>query len=366
MRMSNAQETNRAPTGDMNAQVGAQPNVWLRLTSSGWNTPQSHVHERERVRRSQLTSWIILGLLVADILLLPLGLGAGAQTTLIAVAVAGVGIVVAAVLNRLGFVTGAGALLIVLIMGAVLGAITGNPGGLDVIDLPALDLLVIATIVAASILPPASAFAVAGVNIILIGLDFELQSHTLALSHQLATFGLIGILSRPIALQVITATVAYLWVRGAQEQIRRADRAEEVAHLESLVADQKRALDQGVEQLTQAFVRAANGDYNVRVNIPRQNPLWGIGTQMNTFVQRLQSAGQANFELERTRQEAYRLASALDDWRAGRVPIWPAPSGTVVDVLIQQLTGQRVQSAQSDVSRPLSHFDPSDPSTWQR
>ncbi|HET9109371.1 MAG TPA: hypothetical protein VFN78_00970, partial [Ktedonobacterales bacterium] len=88
-------------------------------------------------------------------------------------------------------------------------------------------------------------------------------------------------------------------------------------------------------------VRAANGDYNVRVNIPRQNPLWSLGAQMNTFVQRLQQAGQASFELERTRQEAFRLIAALDDWRAGRMPLWPAPSGTVLDAIIQRLSGNR-------------------------
>jgi len=33
------------------------------------------------------------------------------------------------------------------------------------------------------------------------------------------------------------------------------------------------------------------------------------------------------------------LAAALDDWRAGRMPLWPAPSGTVMDAIIQRLSG---------------------------
>ncbi len=319
----------------------ARPNFWIRLTSNSWREPQETVAQRERSRRNSLTSWIVLGLLFADLLILPAGIGDPA--TIIAVSVAGVGILIAAILNRYGQTTAAGTLLIILIIGAVLGAITGAPAGLETVDLPAYDLLVIAIVVAASILSSGSAFIVAAINIILIIAHFNLQQPSPDLQAQITQIGTIALLARPIALQVIIATVSYLWVRGIQEQVRRADRAEEIAHLESLVADQKRALDFGVEQLTQAFIRSANGDYNARVNIPQQNPLWGIGAQMNTFVQRLSSANQASFELDRARQETYRLATALDDWRAGRVPIWPAPSGTVVDPLIQRLTGSRPQ-----------------------
>lgn len=319
----------------------ATPNFWIRMTSNSWREPQDTIAQRERARRSTLTSWVVLGLLAVVLLLIPAGLADPA--TLVAISIAGVGILIAATLNRYGQTTAAGTLLIVLIIGAVFGAITGSPGGLEVVDLPAYDLLVIAIVVAASILTSGSAFIVAVVNIILIIAHFNLQTPASDLQREITDLGVISLLARPIALQVIIATVSFLWVRGLQEQVRRADRAEEIARLESLVADQKRALDYGVEQLSQAFVRSANGDYNVRVNIPQQNPLWGIGAQMNTFVQRLSAANQASFELDRARQEAYRLATALDDWRAGRVPIWPVPSGTVVDPLIQRLTGARPQ-----------------------
>ncbi|HZC04606.1 MAG TPA: hypothetical protein VE338_03125 [Ktedonobacterales bacterium] len=320
------------------AQVAMRrPNVWLRLASSGWDKPQVTVEQREAVRRSQLTAWILLGLLAADLLLTPAGLSD--IPTLTAIALVGVGILVGIAVNRLGYTTAAGILLIVLIVGAIVGAISGSSGGLQLVDLPAYDLLVIAIIIAASILPPISAFIVAAINVAVIVGHFLLVPHGVDLAAQDKDLGLVAMLARPVALQVVIASVAFLWVHGTQEQIRRADRAEEVAQLESVVADQKRALDQGVQELTQAFVRAANGDYNVRVNIPRQNPLWSLGAQMNTFIQRLQQAGQASFELERTRQEAFRLAAALDDWRAGRMPLWPAPSGTVLDAIIQRLSG---------------------------
>lgn len=357
------------------APVVKQPNIWLRLTSNAWREPQETIGQRERARRNTLAAWVVLGLLVMDMLLLPAGLAD--PTTLTAILVAALGIVIAAVLNRFGQTTAAGVLLVLLVLGAIMGAVTGTPGGLPLVDMPAYDLMVIAIVIGASILSSGAAFVIAAANIILIVLDFNLQTYAPDLKAQVAYSGILGMLARPVALQMIIATVAFLWVRGLQEQVRRADRAEEIAHLEGLVVDQKRALDYGVDQLTQAIVRSANGDYNVRVNIPQQNPLWGVGAQMNTFVQRLGAANQASFDLERARQETYRLATAIDDWRAGRLPIWPAPSGTVVDPLIQRLSGARPQGMQSthtlqappspasgDGSRPYTQPDSGTPFNW--
>jgi hypothetical protein len=312
------------------------PNLWVRVASSGWKTPPRTPDERERARRSALLAWIILALLVVSVLLIPTGFNAPA--TLGAAVIILIGSVVAALLNRSGMVTAAGTLLIILIEAAILGAVVA-PGPMSLVYLPAYDIFVVAVVVAAAILPPVYAFLTAGLSIALILSDFALQPHSADLTAAVAQFGVASLVTRPIIELIVVSTVTYLLVRGTQDQIRRADRAEEIAQLESIVADQKRALDFGVQELTQAFVRTANGDYNVRVNIPRQNPLWSLGAQMNTFVQRLQQAGQASFELERTRQEAFRLISALDDWRAGRMPLWPAPSGTLLDAIIQRLSG---------------------------
>jgi len=319
-------------------QAVRMPNLWVRMASSGWQTAPRTPDERERARRSALLAWIVLALLIVSVLLIPTGFNAPA--TLGAAVIIMLGALVAAALNRAGMVTAAGTLLIVLIEAAILGAVVA-PGPLSLVYLPAYDIFVVAVVVAAAILPPAFAYFTAALSIVLILADFALQPHSADLAAAVTQYGIAALVTRPIIELVVVSTVAYLLVRGTQEQIRRADRAEEIAHLESVVADQKRALDLGVQELTQAFVRTANGDYNVRVNIPRQNPLWSLGAQMNTFVQRLQQAGQASFELERTRQEAFRLATALDDWRAGRMPLWPAPSGTLLDAIIQRLSGGR-------------------------
>jgi hypothetical protein len=162
--------------------------------------------------------------------------------------------------------------------------------------------------------------------------------------HQVAVLGTIALLARPIGLQILLAIVAYLWVRGVDEQVRRADRAEEVAALEHAYAVHRQQLEIGVRQILQTHVRIANGDYNFRAPLTQDNVLWQIAVSLNNLVTRLrtssQEAGQAAHELARQNDEIQRLAMALRDLQANRRPVWPAPTGTAVDQLIAILSGR--------------------------
>lgn len=314
------------------------PNLWLRLTSSGWDRQQVNVHQRELARRSRLASWIILGLLIMLAALIPAG--STDMPTLVSIVFGFLGVIVAAILNRAGMVTVAGSLLVLLLIVGVMGAVTGAKTGLDTIYLPAYDLLAIAVIIGASILPRIAAFVIAFVNVALIGLDFTVQRHTGDLVNQIHSDGVLAILARPIALQVIIATVAYLWVRGADEAVKRADRAEEIARLEHAVAEQRRQIEVAAQQLLETHVRAANGDYGARANITQDNLLWQVGVSLNNLLARLQKSGQAEHMLRRTDEELRRLAMAIDDAQAGRKPIWPAPTGTAADLILERITGR--------------------------
>jgi hypothetical protein len=330
-----------------------RPNWWLRLASYGWDQPQGTIEGRERVRRSRLTAWLVLGLLIADMVLLPLGLGDPA--TLTSVLVGGLGVLVAAALNRFGFLASSGIVLVGIIGAAVIGALIGLPQGQLTLDaLPAYDLLVMTVVVGATVLPRAATFVVAAINIALIVGDFYLQPFAKDLHDEVyppagttgvfasPTEAIVGLLARPIALQVIIATVAYLWVRSADEAIRRADRAEEIATLEHTLADQKRQLDVGIQQLLQTHVRVANGDFSARAPLGQDHILWQISSSLNNMISRMQRAGQAEHQLRRTEEELRRLAAAIDDAQAGRQPLWPVPTGTAADLIIERVArGQR-------------------------
>lgn len=326
------------------ASVKRQVRWWLRLTSSGWNLPQTTIEQREQMRRSQLASWVILGLLAADVVLLPVGINdPGTLSTIIVI---GIGLLAAAFLNRLGYVTWAGILIIFLLCGGVLSSLLIQSGGLSLDALPAYDLLAITVIVAASVLPRWSAFIVAAVNTGLIFLDFWLQPHAGNLQQELQSYpsfltGALAMLARPVALQIVLATVAYLWVLGTNIALARADRAEELAALEHELAEQRYELESGVQEILEALVHVANGKLAVRVPVSQEHLLWQIASAINNLLNRLQRASIKEHELYRAQEEIERLAAALEDVQAGRPALWPAPSGTPVDLLIECLTGAR-------------------------
>jgi len=325
--------------------IAPRTNWWLRATSFGWNRHLPNLEARERMRHSRLLSWLLLGIFIVILLLTPLGLSD--PGTLFSEVVVAVAAVVALLLNRGGQVVWGGLLVVVITCAAIMSSLVSFPLGLTVDSLPVYDLLVIPVVVAATVLPQPATFAVAALNTALICVDFSVQQHAANLDavindvrlYPTPQIAVVSLLARPIALQVITALVAFLWVRGADAAIRRADRAEEVALLEHQIADQKRQLDVGIQQILQTHVRAANGDFGARAPQMPGSALWQIASSLNNLLGRLQRAGTAEFRLQRTEEELGRLAAALRDAQAGRRPLWPAPSNTGVDTIIEIIAG---------------------------
>jgi hypothetical protein len=318
-----------------------RPNWWLRLTSMAPDTNHRSFASRERVRRSRLASWLILGILGVDLILIPIS--AGSPATIIAIATVFVGLLLVAVCNRIGWVTFSGFTIVVLITAAVFGSIVSEPNGLSMFDIPGYDILVVTVVVGASILPPISAFFIAAINASLVVLDFSVQPHAADVHANIQLYGTFALVARPIALLIIVAVVSYLWVQGTHREIRRADRAEEVAALEHAYAEQSRQLEIGVQQILATHVRIANGDFSARAPLSQDNVLWQIAASLNNLLGRLQKAGQAEYRLQRTDDEIDRLVVALRDLQAQRRPIWPAPAGTSADKLLAVLAPARLR-----------------------
>jgi hypothetical protein len=108
---------------------------WVRVTSYGFGQPQRTIEERERVRRSQLASWILLSFLIVDVLLIPIGLSD--PGTLAAIAVVFVGLLGGIVVNRTGRVEIVGWLVVALVDIGVMASLLAAGTGLTVDSLPA-------------------------------------------------------------------------------------------------------------------------------------------------------------------------------------------------------------------------------------
>lgn len=280
-------------------QTPGKVNWWLRMTSTGWDKPQETIEQREITRRSQLLSWILLGTFVAMLAFIP----ALFKDTPSVFAVCGmlIGLVFITFFNRRGWITLAGVLMVLFDIAASLSVIVGAVDGqIHVVTLPAYDFLVLPVIVGASILPRFSAFIIAAFNIGLIYADLIFQKHAQDLQPAIQQYGLPVLAGRPSAILIITAVIAYLWVRGMDRAVERADRAEELHALEQylsqLEAEHTASVKEFVQEIINALSALANGQEGLLLlpsNHPWQQQAIFINTQLKQFY-RLKQAYRGN------------------------------------------------------------------------
>lgn len=300
---------------------------------------------RDRVRRGRLASILLFGLLLVGIGAVLVGLSDPDHTDgplpglfyLLPFAFAAG--ILALVLNRLGRVNAAGVILVAIADLPLLSiTLFTHATHLEVVNLTGFYPIVIAVLFAASLLPPWSVFPVALFNSAAVCAIILLVPHSAAFAETFDDIGdIIGTMGQPMGLELVVAIVAYLWTTSTLKTIRRADIAEALAEAERREIERTRELEEGVRQLLTVHVAIANGNFGIRVPAVRNPQLWQIGTSLNTLVGRFARAAQAEFTLERTQLESERLVQAIYEWRAGRQPLWPAPTGTPVDQVTQAL-----------------------------
>jgi hypothetical protein len=346
---------------------------WLNLTAPPRRANLGSTDERERIRKAELTSYLILavffflGTLVSNSLADPsTGQAVGAMAVVL---------FIAAILNRTGEyarwrTSVAGFLVPGFLLLLLIAAIVQAVGGLRLIWLPAFDLLALPIFLSSLNGTWRTPWIFFTAAVAFIVADFLLQPHALInavgatnfddIAHETKIFGVWGMINRPIGLCFFAALVGSIAAYSVWQAIRRADRAEEIARLEHTLADQKRQLDVGIQQILQTHVRAANGDYSARAPLGQDNLLWQIASSLNNLLNRLQRSGQAEHLYRRVEEEARRLAAAIDDAQSGRKPIWPAPTGTPIDLILERIRGAR-RAPQPMIQEQPSGYGPSQP-----
>lgn len=338
---------------------------WLRVASASPRIPQHTIAERELARRSDLIAWLSLGLLIATLSLSLIALDDVQALLALAGIVLGLALAIAA--NRAGLVTVAGILVICFIAGGIWAYMLASPLGLTMGQLPNYDLLAVTVVVAASVLPRASAFIVAVVNCAMIIADYLLRPHNAnvaadAALYSSATQQTISLLVRPIVLNLLLAVVAYLWVRGTDLAIRRADRAEEIAAYQGREIQRTAALEEGVRYLHQTLATWVDGDFRPQVPPMPLPVLEQVRHDLNLFISLYIPSDQTGIEFRRLQSEAHRLQMALDGWLRRQPVAWPAPSGTALDGVLSALQAAGIMRPVSGPYRSSLAPRPSGPS----
>src|SRR5262249_14569682 len=120
---------------------------------------------------------------------------------------------------------------------------------------------------------------------------------------------LIPTIAVSVALQLLSAGVAYIWVSSATHAIKRANRAEMVAVLEHTIAEErasavreKRELEESFQQLVQMHIAATQGQVENQIPYPPSKALRPLVGAMHLLWARLQRTHHIEREYERLQQ----------------------------------------------------------------
>lgn len=341
---------------------------WYRLSAPADPLADASLATREIARRGKLTS-IILFAIMLMLVVLSFVTAFGPNHALFSGLLVGLLISsVALLFNRRGNITIAGTLVVAQVIIGQTFTILSSPSGLTMNTLGLFDQFVISELVAISFLPAGSIFVVAAVNSIIFWALLTFFHHDAQVGQMLQT-GAFSVLLRPLILQGIVAVVTYLWVSSALRALARADRAEEIAQLEQREIrrqqeelEQKHQLDVGIQQILQTHVDVANGNFQARAPLTKENVLWQIAFSLNNLVARLQRFNQNEQEfrrikaeneyliqvvnnankdirvLQQTKAEIARLVDYVRRTKAGKHLKPFALTGTSLDPLIIELT----------------------------
>jgi hypothetical protein len=269
-------------------------------------------------------------------------------------------------LNRAGYVTLAG-LLMVLLADLSLPSIPAT-GDVDLQHLGAFYLSIGSLLVAASVLPAVTVFPLAVINgAAVLSLIFYFP-HTAEFDAVLRSNDAQQVVAGPLLMQIIVAIVAFLWANSMVRALRRADRAEEIAYLQRRAANQQAELEEGVRELLVVHAQVASGDFRVRTSGLRNPLLSRVGKSLNMLISSLARTAQADYLLWLEQEEAKRLAEAIYLTRNGRQAVWPGPTGLPLDIVLEALRARpRMlgRGPSGPFSGPLQRPGGSD-ATWGR
>ncbi len=315
---------------------------WYRIAAPPEPAATASLRERETYRRGKYISNTLLGLIAIMIAVIVLIGGIVNHNIILNVVPTFLFLCLGVFLNGRGKVILSG-IIVVLVLDISVMTIYLAFGGMTSFLLPVLDLLVLPELFAASLLPPRFVFIDMSIHIAYcvcaLTFLFPKSPELIAQLSNPATFA--DGLAKPVVIQVITAVVAYTWMRSVTKSVERADRATSLAVLEKEVAEQaqheaeqKHQLEREIQEIIQVHTQVANGNFEARVPLRQGNMLWPVAGSLNNLIARLRSLLRDSRRLQHTDEAISRFFHARSEAQNGPIP-WQ-PTGTAIDALVQQ------------------------------
>jgi hypothetical protein len=317
---------------------------WFALSAPSQPLSGTSLVLREKARRGRLASTILLIVLLIVSAFLVLAIFSPNKLALLSMSITFAFVCLAVFLNRMGWTTVAGLMMIAVLDLGIANIFLSNAHGLSITALPIYDMFILSELMAVAFLPPASVLLVALVNSLFIFMDVSFQRPAPDLAPLLAT-ARYEIMLGPISLQIVIAVVLFLWAQSALRAIARADRAEEIAVLRERESEQKRQLDEGIQQILQTHVQIANGDFSTRAPMSKENVLWQIAYSLNNLAARLQRLSSVEHEQQRIKTLVEQLTQRIQLAKQMQQPLSIPRTGTYLDPLLIEISNNLSNSS---------------------
>lgn len=319
--------------------------AWLWLTGPRPERFDEGIAGRERLRRSRLTSVLLILVAVVIALLIPSTFTIPTLWQPILI-LATLGIL-AALLNRTGQVTLSGLTIIILADISLSQNILRQPYGLTNTTVADLYLLVIPILIAGMVLPHVFIPITGAIQVLISIAIFQYLPHDSLLTQEIAKVdgnqGYTSVLG-PILLHVCGVGIVWLYAWSVDRAILRASRAEDLAaaraHIDEQarqIAGQKQRLEHGIHAIQEVQARVANGEYSARVSL-QENELLPLGVSFNLMAERLGRFERIEREYQRLEGALQQLLDACTALGNGIAPPAQRATGTLADRIFPFLT----------------------------
>jgi hypothetical protein len=339
--------------------------AWLRLTMPRYAPQQlREPRVRERVRRARLLSTFLAAALVVGVVLIPKAFFPIVDPgTLSGVGLAMVLVVLCGILSRARQVTAAGLVFTSGVALALALSLIFTPNGLGMQDLPTFDLFAMPVVIAGILLPRRASLGIWAACALFTGLDLQFEPHQANLNAYIAQVSIYGVAILPILLAGILAVVSWLAAGSVASAIAEAGRTADLERANTIIAAQKRQLEDGLAAIQAVHARVANGDLSARATIS-SGELLPLAISLNLMLERLSRSLAAEYLLGGMEAEVQRLTYAVGELAQGhlRQPV-ALPGGGPLAQLAQQIERLRlsilqlVQTAQNQAQHLLAAAD---------
>ena len=355
---------NRPMRGYSGAPMGRSPmmaNPYVNPNANPWNqtplSPRQIVERLDLDRRQRLLRPISLGIFILSVLLVPaVVFPTPDMGGLSAVTVALIGSGLAYLFCRLRLTDTSSYFLLGGVTIAAAINIVGRAyaqNGLDSIDLRQYDFFVIPILLSAVLASRRAPIVIAVctctftiVSLILLPHQDSLQSYWDG-TYKIEVGSAYDVIIVPVALQILTAVMAWLGINSVRRALMGAARADELAQLNDRIISQtreiefqRRRLADGVSHIQQVNAAFARGNFDARVRVD-DGELLPLAMSLNALFDRLQRLSRDQEQHARMAMGSNQLAAALRRARAGGPFTPPDYTGTPLDQALVELAAMR-------------------------